>query len=482
MEFSEFRYHAHNLADWMVDYLETVDDRPVRSSAIPGELLAKLPGNCPETPEPFEAIFEDFVSDVLPGITHWQHPRFFAYFPANSSPPSILAEMLTATLAAQCMLWETSPAGHELEIRVLEWLRDLVGLPATFSGSIQDSGSAANLCAMIAARERATRSTASSNGLCRAPRLTIYASAEAHSSVVKAATIIGIGADNVRLISVDQRFAMQPQALAEAIATDRAAGYQPACIVACLGATGLGSIDPLPEIGRIARVEDVYLHVDAAWAGSALILPENRNYLAGIDAVDSFVLNPHKWLFTNFDCSTLYTRSPDELAKALAITPTYLESASGDAIPEFRNMSIALARRFRALKLWFVLRSYGASGLRRLIRNHIQWTTALAEMIRDTDNFELVTEPRFALLAFRYRPDAPEHSLDRLNEELLRRINDDGRIYLTKARANGNLVLRFSIGQTYTAWKHVEQGWATVVELADSLDAATRVRSTTNRC
>lgn len=480
MEFSEFRRHAHRVVDWMTDYLETLDERAVRPSVQPGELLAKLPASCPEVPEPFETIFEDFQSDVLPGITHWQHPRFFAYFPANSSPPSILAEMLTATLAAQCMLWETSPAGHELEVRVLEWLRELIGLPKAFTGSIQDSGSAANLCAMIAARERATGGTVSTGGLCRVPRLTVYASAEAHSSVTKAATIAGIGAKNVRKIPVDRNFALQPEALAQAIRADRGAGCQPACIVACLGATGLGSVDPLPAIGRIARDEKVYLHVDAAWAGSALILPKYRHYLDGIDAVDSFVLNPHKWLFTNFDCATLYLRYPDELANALAITPTYLESAPSESLPEFRNMSIALARRFRALKLWFVLRSYGARGLRKKVQDHIDWTAALARRIRETENFELVTEPRFALLAFRFRPDAPEGALDRINEELLCRINDDGRIYLTKARANGDLVLRFSIGQTYTAWKHVVQGWAVVVETANSLDVADIDAS--NRC
>jgi len=453
MDIEAFRIQAHRFSDW--------------------------PDECPVQGEPMEAIFADFQQKILPGITHWQHPRFFAYFSANSSPPSVLAEMLTATLAAQCMLWETSPAATELEERMTVWLRDLLDLPAEFTGSIQDSASASTLSAIIAACEKATSGRASREGLAGGPPLVVYASREAHSSVEKGARIAGIGSANVRKIRVRNDYGMDPEALAGAIAEDRAAGRIPACIVACFGATGLGSVDPLPEIGRIARAEDIHLHVDAAWAGSALILPEVRATLAGLEYVDSFVFNPHKWLFTNFDCSAFYMRDPSRLAGALSLTPTYLESHADDKTPEYRDWSIALGRRFRALKLWFVMRSYGAETMRDMVRNHIQWTQHLAGLIRDTQDFEIATEPRFALLTFRFTPGwaTSDHQLDAVNEELLRRVNDDGTLYLTKTRANGRIVIRFMIGQTYTTLRHVEQGWTRIKELARQIPSPGNVAS-----
>ncbi len=468
MDIEEFRIHAHTFSDWMADYLASVEQYPVRSQVKPGEISAHIPVECPVQGEPMEAIFADFKEKILPGVTHWQHPRFFAYFSANSSPPSVLAEMLTATLAAQCMLWETSPAATELEERMMVWLRDLLGLPSEFIGSIQDSASASTLCGIIAACEKATSGKASREGLAGGPPLIVYASEEAHSSVEKGARIAGIGSKNVRKIPVRNDHGMDPEALAGAIAEDRAAGRIPACIVACFGATGLGSVDPLAEIGRIARAEDIHLHVDAAWAGSALILPEVRATLAGLEYVDSFVFNPHKWLFTNFDCSAFYMRDPSRLASALSLTPTYLESDTDEGTPEYRDWSIALGRRFRALKLWFVMRSYGAEEMRKMVRAHIQWTQHLAGLISDTQHFEIATEPRFALLTFRFTPEwaSSDDEIDAVNEELLRRINDSGRLYLTKTRANGRIVIRFVIGQTYTKLRHVEEGWACIQELA----------------
>jgi len=468
MDFEEFRTHAHGFCDWMADYLASVEDYPVRSQVEPGEILAKLPLNCPEHGESMDAIFADFQEKILPGVTHWQHPRFFAFFNANSSPPSVLAEMLTATLAAQCMLWETSPAATELEERMTAWLRDLLDLPAELTGSIQDSASTSTLCGIIAACEKATSGRASREGLAGGPPLVVYTSAEAHSSVEKGARIAGLGARNVRKIPVRDDYGMDPAALADAIEEDRAAGRVPTCIVASYGATGLGSIDPLTEIGRIAQSEDIHLHVDAAWAGSALILPEVRATLDGLEYVDSFVFNPHKWLFTNFDCSAFYMRDPSMLASALSLTPTYLESQTDEAIPEYRDWSVALGRRFRALKLWFVLRWYGAEGLREKVRHHIAWTQHLAGLIRDTKDFELTTEPSLALLTFRYTPDwaRADAELDAVNEELLRRINDGGRLYLSKTRAAGRIVIRFMIGQTYTTLRHVEEGWACIQETA----------------
>lgn len=468
MDIEEFRVHAHAFSDWMADYLASVEEFPVRSQVAPGDVAAQIPSACPEHGESMKTIFADFQEKILPGITHWQHPRFFAYFNANSSPPSVLAEMLTATLAAQCMLWETSPAATELEERMTVWLRDLLGLPVEFTGSIQDSASTANLCGIIAACETASSGRFAREGLASGPPLVVYTSSEAHSSVEKGARIVGLGSQNVRKVPVRDDYGIDPEVLAAAIGQDRAAGRVPACIVASFGATGLGSIDPLLAIGRIAQSEDIHLHVDAAWAGSALILPEARTKIDGIEFVDSFVFNPHKWLFTNFDCSVFYMRDPSHLVSALSLTPTYLESRTKDQTPEYRDWSIALGRRFRALKLWFVLRSYGAEGLREKIRNHIAWTQHLAALIRDAQGFELETEPSLALLTFRYVPEwaTGDAELDRINEELLRRVNDGGHLYLTKTRANGRIVIRFVIGQTYTTLQHVEEGWACIQEIA----------------
>ena len=471
MDFDQFRKHAHAFSDWMADYLASVEQYPVRSQVQPGEILAEIPESCPERGEAMEGIFGDFQKKILPGVTHWQHPRFFAYFTGNSSPPSVLAEMLTATLGAQCMLWETSPAGTELEQRMMEWLRELCGLPETFTGCIQDSASAATLCGIIAACERATSGRASKEGLAGGPPLIVYASEEAHSSVEKGARIAGVGSQNVMKIPTRDDHGMDPAALSAAIREDRSAGRLPACIVACFGATGLGSIDPLREIAKIAQEEDIHLHCDAAWAGTALILPEVRPLADGIEHVDSLVFNPHKWMFTNFDCSAFYMRDPSLLARALSLTPTYLESAVGDETPEYRDWSVALGRRFRALKLWFVLRSYGAEGLRKMVRNHIQWTEDLAALIRETPDFELATEPSLALLTFRFAPPwaKTDDELDAVNEDLLRLVNDDGFLYLTKTKANGRIVIRFLIGQTYTTWRHVEEGWARTREIAGTM-------------
>jgi aromatic-L-amino-acid/L-tryptophan decarboxylase len=471
MDIEEFRRHARAFSDWMADYLSAVEEFPVRSQVCPGDLLGQLPPACPEQGEAMETIFADFQEKVLPGMTHWQHPRFFAYFPANSSPPSVLAEMLTAVMAAQCMLWETSPAATEMEVRMTEWLRDLLGLPAAFTGCIQESASAATLCAIVAACEKATAGRFSRDGLAGGPPPVVYTSAEAHSSVEKGARIAGIGARYVRKIAVREDHGMDPAALAGAIREDRAQGRLPVCIVASFGATGLGSFDPLNEIGRIARKEDIFLHVDGAWAGSALILPEVRPLIGGIEFADSFVFNPHKWLFTNFDCSVFYMRDPRALAGALSLTPAYLESGGVEDIPEFRDWSISLGRRFRALKLWFVLRSYGAEALREKLRAHIAWTERLSGLIRAAPDFALTSEPRLALLTFRYAPQwarsGPE--LDTVNENLLQRVNDGGRLYLTKTRVNGRVVIRFAIGQLHTEWRHVAEGWEAVQEIARAM-------------
>lgn len=458
-----FRRHAHEVADWIADYFEKVEGFPVRSQAQPGELLAALPSSPPEQPEPMKRILADFRQLIPPGMTHWQHPSFFAFFPANSSPPSVLAEMLTAGMAAQCMLWETSPAANELEARMMEWLRELLGLPHDWKGVIQDSASGATLCAMLAARERARGKTV-------VDRLAFYTSAEANSSVQKGARIAGFPLDCIRRVATDQRQAMRPGALAKAIEADRAAGLTPAGVVATLGTTGTGAMDPLAEIGAICQRENIYLHVDAAWAGSALMLPECQHLLNGIEHADSFVFNPHKWMFTNFDCSAHFLKNPESLQRSLSINPVYLQNTRDEQITEYRDFGISLGRRFRALKLWFVIRSFGAEGLREKIREHIAWAKELAQTIQNSEDFELVTGPNLALITWRYAPKnrAPK-TLDDLNKRLLKAINDDGRLYLTPGAVNGRLVIRFSIGQTRTEARHVRQAWRIIQETASSL-------------
>ncbi len=469
MDTREFRRHAHEFVDWMADYLESVERYPVRAQVKPGEIAGQLPASPPERGEPMEQIFADFKSIVLPGITHWQHPSFFAYFPANSSPPSLLAEMLTATLGAQCMLWQTSPAATEMETRMLDWLRQMIGLPEGFTGVIQDSASSAILCAILTARERATAGRANEDGV--SGRSTVYCSDQTHSATEKDAKIAGIGKNNVRKIPVDERFAMRADALDAALAEDTQAGATPICVVASLGTTGVGAMDPLGAIGEVCRRRGVWLHVDAAWAGSALILPEQRHLLDGIEHVDSFVFNPHKWLFTNFDCSAHYVRDPDALIRTFEILPAFLKTREKGHVIDYRDWSVQLGRRFRALKLWFVIRSYGVARLREMVAAHIDMARELEGWIRALPDFELLAPRALALVNLRYHPKGVDEpaALDALNERLLEAVNDTGRTYLTQNRVRGRYAIRVAIGQTYTERRHVEAAWRIIRDTARGL-------------
>ena len=471
MDPEAFRRHAHELVDWMADYLAGVERYPVRAQVEPGAIAGQLPAAPPAAGEPLERIFADFERILLPGMTHWQHPGFFAYFPANASPPSVLAEMLTATLGAQCMLWQTSPAATELETAMLDWLRQMIGLPAGFAGVIQDSASSATLCAVLVARERATDWQANEQGLAGGPKLCFYTSEEAHSSIEKAIKIAGLGRRNLRLIATDAAFAMRPDALEAAIRADRANGLRPAGVLASLGTTGVGAIDPLRPIGDLCREHGLYLHVDAAWAGSALLLEEQRWMADGIEQADSFVFNPHKWLLTNFDCSAHFVRDPDALIRTLSILPAFLQSREAGQVIDYRDWSVPLGRRFRALKLWFVIRSYGVLRMQAMLRDHIAWTAELAEWISAEPDFELTSPPSLALLSFRYRPPGVEDdaALDALNERLLHALNDGGRVYLTQNRVRGRYVIRFTIGQLSTTHAHVERAWQLIEETARGL-------------
>jgi len=466
----DFRRHAHAFVDWMADYMDNVQDYPVRSQIKPGEIASKLTASAPEVGEEMALIFEDFKRDILPGMTHWQHPNFHAYFPGNSSPPSVLAEMLTASMGAQCMVWETSPAATEMETRVMDWLRKMLALGEGFQGVIQDSASSATLVAILMAREKVSGWAANLGGLKECPPLTFYTSIEAHSSVLKAVKVAGLGESSLRLIGADDQFAIRADLLEETIEHDIADGYCPAGVIATLGTTGVGANDPVRAIGEICKAHDIFFHVDAAWAGSALILPEHRDMIDGIELVDSFSFNPHKWLMTNFDCAAHFVRSADDLVRTLGILPEYLKTVNQGQVIDYRDWSVPLGRRFRALKLWFVIRSYGVEGLQAILRDHIAWADELAGWIEADPEFEMMAPKRLGLVNFRYRPqELAEAEVDQVNETLLNRINDDGRIYLTRNKVGGRFAIRFSVGQTRTTEAHIESAWAVIKEIAQGL-------------
>ena len=471
MEPEEFRRHGHAFVDWMADYLAGVEDYPVMAQVKPGEISAKLAASAPEVGEPMERIFADFQAQVMPGITHWQHPSFFAYFPANSSPPSVLAEMLVATVAPQCMLWQTSPAATEMETRVLDWLRQMIGLPEGFDGVIQDSASSAMLCALLTARERATGWQGNEKGLMGLAPLCVYVSEQVHSAADKDVMVAGMGLEYLRKIPVDESFALRPDALAAAIEEDIAAGRTPCCVIATLGTTGVGAVDPLAAIGAICQRHGIYLHVDAAWAGTALVLEEWRWMIDGIGAVDSFAFNPHKWLFTNFDCCAHFVRSGDDLVRTLDILPAFLKTREGNQVIDYRNWSVPLGRRFRALKLWFVLRSYGVAEIRRRIAAHIEMAREAAAWVEAAEDFEILAPLSLALFNFRYHPAGVDDGdeLDRLNEKLLLKLNDSGDLYLTQNQVRGSYAIRFAVGQTYTQPRHVAAAWQAIQNTARSM-------------
>ncbi len=471
MDKKDFRQWAHRLADWMADYLEHVEQYPVSPDVKPGDILAALPGSPPADAEDMEAIFRDFERVIMPGMTHWQHPRFFGYFPANSSPPSVLAEMLTATLGAQCMIWLTSPAAEELETRCMEWLRGMIGLPSAFTGSIQETASACNLIALLMARERTTRFRARDEGLFELPNLRVYASRHIHSSVAKAARIAGIGEQNVVLVDTDAQHAMLVDELESAIRNDLISGHRPTCVVAALGTTSSTAIDPLEEIASLCRKYQIFLHVDAAYAGTALILPEMRWMSKGLESADSFVFNPHKWMFVNFDCSAFYVRDTDLLVNTFAISPEYLRTSADAEVRNYRDWGIQLGRRFRALKLWFVIRAYGVKGLQEKIRAHLELGKWFADQIGQAPDFEILAPVPLNLVCFRFRPDgvASAENLDRLNEDLLRKLNATGELFMTHTRLDGCYTLRLVAGQTETTFPDIEKAWNLIRETARSM-------------
>jgi aromatic-L-amino-acid decarboxylase len=456
--------------DWIADYLENVEQYPVKSQVKPREIINNLPNNPPTKSEDFNAIMEDFVSIILPGITHWQHPSFFAYFPANSSKPSVLAEMLTSVIGAQCMMWDTSPAAAELEEQMMNWLKYLIHLPSNFEGVIQDTASTSTLCSLLTAREVKTSYGINSRGYYDYKTMKVYCSSETHSSIEKAVKIMGVGKENLQKIPVDLNFCMDTQILERTIQEDLKLGFSPLAVVATLGTTGSGSVDPLKKIGNICEKYDIWLHVDAAYAGSTLILSEKQWIIEGIEKVDTFVFNPHKWLFTNFDCSAYFVRDSEALVKTFEILPEYLKSKSR-GVNNYRDWGIPLGRRFRALKLWFVIRSYGKRGLIETIRSHIELASMLKDYIRDHEDFELLAPVHFALVCFRFHPLGidDEQTLESLNTLLLERLNMSGKLYLTHTKLGGVYTLRFSIGQTEVQRNHVQNAWKQIVSMSSQL-------------
>jgi aromatic-L-amino-acid decarboxylase len=456
----EFRRHGHDMVDWVADYWSGLAGRRVSPDLAPGQIAALLPGRAPEIGEGFEAIAKDLDLIVAPGLTHWQHPNFYAYFPANTSGPSVLADLVCAGVGVQGMLWATSPACTELETVMLDWLADLLGLPqrfrsgATGGGVIQDSASSATLVATLAALYRASGGSWRSDGIVR--RYGIYTSGQGHSSIQKAARLAGVGDRAVRLVDVDSHTqALDPAALRAAIAADLADGVRPALVVATIGTTSTTAIDPLAEIGAICREFGAWLHVDAAYAGAAAVCPELRWTHAGVEHADSYCFDPHKWLLTGFDCDAFWVADRAELIRAMSVLPEYLrnEATESGTVIDYRDWQIPLGRRFRALKLWFVLRWYGADGLRAHIRSGVALAQDFASWVRADGRFEIVAPHPFSLVCFRLAGG------DEPNQELLRRLNASGSVYLTHTRVRGQFVLRLAIGSPQTTLEHLAQTW-----------------------
>ncbi|NQU88250.1 MAG: aspartate aminotransferase family protein [Mariniphaga sp.] len=456
---SQFREEGKKMIDWIADYYENIENYPVLSQVEPGEIIGQLPDSPPLKGESMDKMMDDVNKVIMPGITHWQSPDFYAFFPANTSFPAILGEMLSSGLGVQGMIWATSPACTELETRVMDWLVEMLGLPRKFKststggGVIQDTASTSVLTAIIAAREKATQFESNAKGARQ--KLTAYVSTQTHSSVEKAIKMAGIGKENLRLIEVDKSFAMQSNLLKEQIGKDIKEGFIPFFVCATIGTTSSNAIDPIKEIGKICKEENIWLHVDAAMSGTAMLCPENRKWQEGVDLADSYCFNPHKWMFTNFDCDCFWIADRKHLINTFTILPEYLKNKATEegAVFDYRDWHVQLGRRFRSLKLWFVIRHYGIEGLQFHVRKHINMAQQFTEWINQSNDFELAINPPFNLVCFRHKAS------DEFNMKLMNAINESGKAFLTHTKLSGQVVLRLSIGQTNTEEKHVEEIW-----------------------
>jgi aromatic-L-amino-acid/L-tryptophan decarboxylase len=455
----EFRRYGHQVVDWIADYLKDIRQYPVLPDSKPGDLADRLPAHAPDRGQPMDEILEDFERSIVPAVTHWNHPRFFAYFSISASPPGILAEMLTAALNVNGMLWKSCPAVTELEQVTLGWLREWMGLPAGWFGIIYDTASVSTLHAIAAAREMAGPESRLQGNT---PGLVMYTSEHAHSSVEKAGITLGIGEENIRKIPVDDAFRMRADVLRETVARDIRAGKRPFCIVPTVGTTSTSSIDPVNDIAEIAEECGAWLHVDAAYGGTAAVVPEMQSILAGCERAHSLVVNPHKWLFTPIDCSVFYTSQPEILRRAFSLVPEYLRTAEDPRAVNYMDYGVQLGRRFRALKLWFVMRHYGREGVANRIRRHMEYAQRLAGMIREHPDFEIVAPTPFSLICFRYRGSDDD------NRALLAAVNASGKAFLSHTVLNGRFVLRLAIGNIATEWEDLEETWNLVRQSAKS--------------
>jgi aromatic-L-amino-acid decarboxylase len=474
MDSATFRREGHRIIDWIADYFDRIEERPVLSRVAPGAIRSSLPDAAPEQGEPFDRIFDDFERIVVPGITHWNHPGFFAYFGITGSGPGVLAELLSAALNAQGMLWRTSPSVTELEEVALGWLRQLIGLPQAFEGVIYDTASVSSLHALATAREALVPSVRSlgMSGRGELPPYRVYCSEHAHSSIDKGVILVGLGHSGLKKIEADRQFRMRPDALARAIAEDRAAGIVPLAIVATVGTTSTTSIDPVPAIADIAAAEGAWLHVDAAYAGVTAMIPEYRHILDGCDRADSLVVNPHKWLFTPFDLSAFFCRRMDVLRRAFSLTPEYLRTVEAAPVRNLMDTGVQLGRRFRALKLWMILRYFGAEGVRARLAEHMRLARLFAGWVDDHPDFERVAPVPFSVVCFRVKPRErawTEEELESLNQALLDTINSGGTVFLSHTKLDRRFVLRLAIGNLRTTERHVRQAWDLLVAEAARL-------------
>jgi len=464
MPTDEFRKFGHQLIDWVADYLNTVEQKPVLPSIHPGDVIRSLPSLPPQTGEPMQQILADVDRIIMPGMTHWNHPRFHAYFNSSASGPGILGELLSAGLNANGMVWESCPVVSELEEVTLGWLRQMLGLPKEHWGMILDTASTSTLHGIAAARESLTDLKTREHGMPGRkdlPRLRVYLSDFAHSSVEKAVITLGLGIDGMRKVGVDDQFRMRPDALAEAIADDRRQGMRPLCVVATVGTTSCTSIDPIPAIADICGREKIWLHVDAAYGGSAAIIPEMRWILEGCDRADSFVINPHKWMFVPVDLSVLYTRKPDIMRQAFSLVPEYLRTAHDDVVRNLMDYGVPLGRRFRALKLWFVLRYFGWDGLAARLREHLRIAQEFKRWVEADPNFEVLAPVQFGAVCFRAHPKGidDEGSLSKLNDNLINAVNGSRETFLSHTKLGDRYALRMVVGHLKTQESHAWQAW-----------------------
>jgi len=466
-----FKENAGEVVEWISEYLENLEKMPVKSQVQPGEILNKIPNHAPQENESFEKLMNDFKEVVLPGITHWQSPKFFAYFPANSSIPSLLAEMITAAMGVQGMKWETSPAAAELEEKVMNWLKIEMHLPDSFHGVIQDSASTSTLVSLLTAREKYSDYQINEHGFYNEERYRIYASVETHSSIERAVKVAGFGRQNLVKVAVDEKNRMDTRELERAIKKDIEQGYKPLCVVATLGTTGTTAVDPLDKIVELKEKYHFWLHIDAAFAGTALLLEEYQWMIRGIEKADTFVFNPHKWLFTNFDCSAYFVKDKKVLVNTFQLIPEYLKTKSDSQVNNYSDWTIPLGRRFRALKLWFVLKYYGMHEIRKKLRYHLSLAAEFEKWVEKEPNYEILAPLTMNLVCFRFHPKGvdDEDMLNNLNEELLHRINEKGNIYLTHTKTKGKYTLRMVIAQTDVDKEHIKIAWREIRDHASEL-------------